>query len=115
MLTATNGLRQCKGSVFEGGIRVPGFVRWPGVIPAHVRSPVPVYTPDVLPTVRVCAWMTRLFTIPAAAHACRSSTFLGCNTPTRRGLRTVSPFSHSCAATPASSETRRSSGASGRR
>ena len=28
-LCATNGLRQCKASVFEGGIRVPSFVHWP--------------------------------------------------------------------------------------
>ena len=28
-LAATNGLRQCKASVFEGGIRVPGFIAWP--------------------------------------------------------------------------------------
>jgi hypothetical protein len=28
-LAATNGLRQCKASVFEGGIRVPSFIAWP--------------------------------------------------------------------------------------
>ena len=28
-LCATNGLRQCKASVFEGGIRVPSFIHWP--------------------------------------------------------------------------------------
>lgn len=31
-LAATNGLRQCKASVFEGGIRVPGFVSWPALL-----------------------------------------------------------------------------------
>lgn len=49
--TATNGLRQCKASVFEGGIHVPGFVSWPDKIKSHVRSSVPVYVPDFLPTV----------------------------------------------------------------
>ena len=48
--TATNGLRQCKASVFEGGIRVPGFVSWPGVITGNPRSTTPAYVPDMLPT-----------------------------------------------------------------
>lgn len=49
--TASNGLRQCKASVFEGGIHVPGLVSWPAAIAANRRSSVPVYTPDFLPTV----------------------------------------------------------------
>lgn len=48
--SATNGLRQCKGSVFEGGIRVPGFVHWPGKISTNAHTSVPAYVPDVLPT-----------------------------------------------------------------
>lgn len=27
--SATNGLRQCKASIYEGGIRVPGILEWP--------------------------------------------------------------------------------------
>ena len=49
--TASNGLRQCKASVFEGGIRVPGLISWPAAIAANRRTAVPVYTPDFLPTV----------------------------------------------------------------
>jgi len=38
-LSATNGLRQCKASVFEGGIRVPGFISWPAMLGnAHKRT-----------------------------------------------------------------------------
>merc|ERR1711937_230703 len=37
-LSASNGLRQCKASVFEGGIRVGGFVHWPQVIQGHVDT-----------------------------------------------------------------------------
>eukprot|EP00038_Savillea_parva_P010847 m.193237 g.193237 ORF g.193237 m.193237 type:complete len:584 (-) comp18878_c0_seq1:120-1871(-) len=38
-LAATNGLRQCKASVFEGGIRVPGFIVWPARLgTTHRRS-----------------------------------------------------------------------------
>ena len=49
--TATNGLRQCKASVFEGGIRVPGFVSWPAVIKANAHTSVPAFVPDFMPTI----------------------------------------------------------------
>ena len=37
-LAASNGLRQCKASVFEGGIRVPAFIHWPAVIGSTTPS-----------------------------------------------------------------------------
>jgi arylsulfatase A-like enzyme len=43
-------LRAGKGSYYEGGIRVPLAVRWPGRIPAGVRSEVPTTNLDMLPT-----------------------------------------------------------------
>lgn len=39
-----------KGSVDEGGLRVPFIARWPGRIPAGKTSELPTYFPDVLPT-----------------------------------------------------------------
>ena len=49
---ATNGLRQCKGSVFEGGIRVPGIIQYPRGISKNFRvDNVPVYVSDYLPTI----------------------------------------------------------------
>jgi arylsulfatase A-like enzyme len=50
-LSASNGLRQCKASVFEGGIRVGGFVHWPSVIKGHVDTYHAAVTNDFLPTV----------------------------------------------------------------
>ena len=47
---ATNGLRQCKQSLFEGGIRVPGIVEWPAKIKKHKNISIPVTTMDFLPT-----------------------------------------------------------------
>ena len=44
------GLRGGKGELFEGGLRVPMIVRWPGKVPAGRVSDVPWYFPDVLPT-----------------------------------------------------------------
>lgn len=48
---SSGGLRDKKGSVFEGGIRVPGMVRWPGMVPAGRTSAVPISGVDFLPTV----------------------------------------------------------------
>ena len=47
---ATNGLRQCKGSLYEGGTRVPGILHWPAQISQNVQSWYPAYVSDYLPT-----------------------------------------------------------------
>lgn len=44
------GLRGHKGSVFEGGIRVPGIIEWPAVIRPRVTS-YPACVMDLFPTV----------------------------------------------------------------
>ncbi|GAB4138614.1 MAG: sulfatase-like hydrolase/transferase [Planctomycetaceae bacterium] len=43
-------LRDKKGSVYEGGIRVPGIIRWPGHVNAGTVSDEPVSGVDLLPT-----------------------------------------------------------------
>lgn len=43
-------LRGLKGSVYEGGIRVPTLVRWPGHIPAGAVSDLPSASYDWMPT-----------------------------------------------------------------
>lgn len=48
--SATNGLRQCKASLFEGGIRVPGIIEWPSVIRGHRETWQPTAVMDFLPT-----------------------------------------------------------------
>ena len=45
------GLRGRKGTVFEGGVRVPFLARWTGKIPAGSVVREPAMTIDVLPTV----------------------------------------------------------------
>jgi len=49
--SASNGLRQCKASVFEGGIRVPGFIHWPTVIQKRAVTDHAAVTSDFMPTV----------------------------------------------------------------
>ncbi|MGH7199425.1 MAG: sulfatase/phosphatase domain-containing protein, partial [Planctomycetaceae bacterium] len=39
-----------KGAIYEGGIRVPGIIRWPGHVRPGTESDVPVCGVDVLPT-----------------------------------------------------------------
>ena len=48
-------LRNGKGSVFEGGMRVPGIFRWPGKISPNSRSEVIAGNLDLLPTIGALA------------------------------------------------------------
>lgn len=47
---STGGLREGKGTAWEGGVRVPCIMRWPGRIPAGTVCDQPCATIDVLPT-----------------------------------------------------------------
>ena len=46
----TGGLRGHKGSVFEGGLRVPGVMEWPAVIKPRITGH-PACVTDLLPTI----------------------------------------------------------------
>jgi arylsulfatase A-like enzyme len=52
-------LRGFKGMYYEGGIRVPMFVRWTGKIPAGSTSDTPVINVDLYPTFLQLAGATR--------------------------------------------------------
>jgi arylsulfatase A-like enzyme len=43
-------LRGGKGSLYEGGIRVPGCARWPAVIKPNTKTSTPVTSVDMMPT-----------------------------------------------------------------
>ena len=45
-----SGLRNRKGTVYEGGTRVPCYVRWPGRVPAGRVVDVPLAHIDIAPT-----------------------------------------------------------------
>jgi len=52
--TAGNGpLRGFKGTIFEGGVRVPFFVQWPARLPAGRVYEQPVISLDILPSLVV--------------------------------------------------------------
>lgn len=53
LLGPTNNapLRSGKGYAYEGGIRVPAIVSWPGTLPEGVESSEPISSVDYLPTV----------------------------------------------------------------
>src|SRR6185369_12044880 len=44
------GMKGRKGSVDEGGLRVPFLLRWPGRVPARTRIPQIAGAIDILPT-----------------------------------------------------------------
>lgn len=51
---SAGGLRGRKGNLYEGGVRVPFIVRWPGHIPAGTKNDTTVFSAvDLLPT--LCA------------------------------------------------------------
>ena len=52
---STGGLRGMKGSLWDGGIRVPGLVEWPARIKQPRVIDVPCGTVDILPTVLAAA------------------------------------------------------------
>ena len=65
LFTSDNGslysnapLRSIKGHLYEGGIRVPMMVRWPGVIEPGSRCEVPVISTDYVPTIMELAGLT---------------------------------------------------------
>ena len=55
MLGSTNGLRGYKGEYFEGGIRVPLIVSWPGNINLGETSNTPISSLDIYPTLSAIA------------------------------------------------------------
>jgi arylsulfatase len=47
---SADGFRGLKGSLYEGGIRIPFVAYWPGKIKPRTTCDTPFYFPDVLPT-----------------------------------------------------------------
>lgn len=50
-VTSNLGIRAGKGSAYEGGIRTPLIVRWPGHVKPGTTSDTPVITADYYPTI----------------------------------------------------------------
>lgn len=62
LVTSNTPLRGEKGSLYEGGIRVPALARWTGVVPAGAVSDTPASTVDIYPTLLDVAG------VPAPTH-----------------------------------------------
>ena len=50
--TSMHPLKGYKGTYYEGGIRVPFFVNWPGVVKPASKCSVPITAVDMHPTIR---------------------------------------------------------------
>ncbi len=57
-------LRGAKGAVYEGGIRVPGLIRWPGVVRAGVTNDQLIAVQDIFPTVAAATGVTPRNSLP---------------------------------------------------
>ncbi len=58
-LNSCGQMSEHKGTLNEGGIRVPMIVRWPGKIQAGQVSDLPWYFPDVMPTLAELAGVSQ--------------------------------------------------------
>ena len=54
-VTSNPPLRAGKGSAYEGGVRVPLIIKWPGVTPPGSVNATPVISPDHFPTLLAAA------------------------------------------------------------
>jgi arylsulfatase A-like enzyme len=48
----SGGLQGKKGTLWEGGLRVPGIIEWPARIPSPRQTAIPATTMDLFPTIR---------------------------------------------------------------
>jgi len=59
LLDSCGAFKGIKGSMYEGGLRVPMVVRWPGKIKAGSESDLPWYFPDVMATLAELAGVSK--------------------------------------------------------
>ena len=57
---ASGPLRGFKGSMYEGGLRVPQIVRWPGKVEPGTVTDHITYFPDMMPTLAEIAEVDEL-------------------------------------------------------
>jgi len=79
---STAGLRGRKGSVWEGGIRVPGIAWWPGRVTAGTVTDTPAWTVDLRATFNALAGRT----VPATDGVDLTGLLLRGNAPQQRPL-----------------------------
>jgi arylsulfatase A-like enzyme len=58
-VTSNLGLRAGKGSSYEGGIRVPFIVKWPGTVQPGTVESTPIISPDIYSTILEIAGLGR--------------------------------------------------------
>ncbi len=96
IVTSNAPLRSEKGTLYEGGIRVPLIVRLPGVVPAGDVCRTPVNSPDLYPTMMELAGRAMPADQPADGVSL-VPLLTGAGTLQRDGLYWHYPHYHHCA------------------
>jgi uncharacterized sulfatase len=100
IVTSNKPLRGEKGTLYEGGIRVPAIARWTATIPADVRCDVPAITMDLYPTFLELASVAPVSNQPQDGVSLRNVWFDSKSRPSRQTLHWHLPHYHH--STPAS-------------
>jgi arylsulfatase A-like enzyme len=77
-------LRGTKSTTFEGGIRVPFMMRWPGALPAGKTYPYRISTLDVLPTCLEAAGIAAASPVKLDGESFLQAAKTGAPSPTER-------------------------------
>ena len=90
----SNGiLRAGKGTLYEGGVRVPAVISWPGRLPAGILVHEPLHIVDLYPTLLRLAGASLAQPLPLDGRDCWPVLAAGAQSPHELIVHNVTPWS----------------------